>query len=269
MPNTWTDEQIERWTKDGEVDIVSKVSFRWTSFSIALVSGTATYTFNERIYKPTSITWKGRPLDPLIGLEPHAMDFKFRDRQGEPRFYQMSNDGVSIIRLIPVPNEDLSQGTNLYSTDIDSSFIIRAYVYPDRSSSNLELPDYLTKEAIKAYVLYRAFSTEGIGQNLNASEYWKSYYDSQIRLMRIARDNLYATRERIDDPIPQPRRFARTHFFYDNPISAPVGEILFGQSDSLNNWNDDVSILSEIGIGITTEDDDPLTTEDGDVIIPE
>jgi hypothetical protein len=83
MP-TWTDSQIDRWQKDAEEDIISRVYTRWTSFSLEITSGTGTYTFNERIYRPTAVLWKGKHIYPYIGNEIHAQVPKFRTEQGDP-----------------------------------------------------------------------------------------------------------------------------------------------------------------------------------------
>lgn len=198
MP-TWTNTQLERWMKDAEEDIVSQVYMRFTSFSLAITSGTALYSFNERIFKPISVQWKGKPLSPYIGKEIHSITPKFRELTGEPTSYQMSNDGVSTIRLIPVPNTSIPQyDSGLESTNISNAFIIRAFVFPDRDLDYFQIPDYVVRNLVKCYVLKRAFNAEGIGQNLRAAEYWNSRYEFLIQALKETRAGYYQTKERLD-----------------------------------------------------------------------
>lgn len=197
---TWTDGQITRWMKDAEEDIVSQVYMRFHSFSIPIVQGQALYNFDYRIQKVHSILWKGKPLTPYIGREMAAQVPRFRELGGEPTSYQMHNDGVSTLRLIPVPSTSLDAATgDLYSHDtIRNHFIIRAFVFPDRSVDYFQIPDYLHRNLVKAYTLARAMHAEGIGQNLKAAEYWQQRYMQLVDQLAAIRARYYFTKERLD-----------------------------------------------------------------------
>lgn len=245
MP-TWTDAQLTRWMIDAEEDIVSKIYMRFTSFSIPITSGQATYTLNERIYRPIRVTWQGKSLVPFIGSEIHARVPKFREEQGEPKGFQMSHDGITTIRLIPVPNESIAEySSGLYGENIENAFIIRAFVFPDRTVDYFQIPEYLQRNLVKCYVLARAFKVEGIGQNLQASQYWKQRYNLQLGFLKKIKAEYFSTREGLDFEY-ETRRGQKKRLPYlpeDFTISKSAYPLHEGSARSdLNNWNDAVEV---------------------------
>lgn len=246
MP-TWTNTQLERWMKDAEEDIVSQVYMRLVSFSLPIVAGTATYTLNHRIYRPVSLLWKGKPLSPYIGRELHAIRPRYREIPGEPTAYQLSNDGVSTLRLIPVPNLSISScDSGLYSDNIENAFIIRAFTFPDRDLDYFQIPDYLQRNLIKCYVLARAFHAEGIGQNLKAAQYWQRRYMILVDQLRRVRSRYQVTNERldIDNDLVQPCQKKRLpRLPPDFVISKAAYPLNVGEPrSSLNFWNDFIQL---------------------------
>lgn len=253
MP-TWTNEQILRWMKDAEDDIVAKVYMRFESFSIAIESGTALYTLNRRIYRPVKLMWKGKEISPYIGREIHATSPQFRTVQGEPTAYQMFGDGVTQLRLIPVPDTSIAEyTTGLYDTNIENAFIIRAYTFPDTDVDYFQIPDYVYRNLVKCYVLYRAFNSEGIGQNLKAAEFWSSRYDYLMGLLAKARGKYYNGKERLDNDFflsQRKRRHARLPG--DFTISKPVFPLVSVASSGFT-LSDSVELSLELGEGFLLE----------------
>lgn len=244
MP-TWTDDQLDRWMKEAEVDIVQENVFPWRRFSIALSVGTSTYSLNERLFKITDVLWKGKPLEPLIGREPHALERKYRTEQGEPRWYTVSHDGLSIIRLIPVPNEAIVEyDTGLFSSNIKNAFLVSGYVWPDQDLDYFQIPDYLTRRVVKAYTMWKAFSSEGIGQDLNNAQYWEQKYLFYRQHIRNVKRKFYGTKEDLDFFLNSSRR-RRDRFLTtrDESINAPVFGLKGRVTDDLNSWSDSVNVV--------------------------
>lgn len=244
MPTVWTDEQIARWTILAEEDIVRRVSLRYEPFSLAITAGEGTYTINSRIKEIISVLWKGRPLLPLIGQEPHAYRHDFRTLESSlPQYYSASNDGISTLRIIPVPSVSIDEYTDgLEGENVKNAFIIRARTYPDRTVDNFQIPAYYQRNLVKCFVLKTAFRAEGIGQNLRASSFWAQRYEQYIGALVNAKSKFYSTQEELDQEWchrDQKKRFN----YRDTAISGHVLRINAAWiSESLNNWADEVLI---------------------------
>jgi len=243
MP-TWTDAQILRWAKEAELDLVMRNFMVWDRFSIAVSSGVATYDIDPRLYGITDVLYKGQPLVSLLGLEPHALNKSFRTETGNPKWYSVSNDGLAKIRLVPVPSEDIPKfATGFFSTNIENAFLVSGFMLPNPDLDYFQIPDYLTRRYLKAYVLYKAFLTEGIGQNLQASQYWQKRYEFYRFQIERIKKTFYKTKEQLDilPPASIPLRKIKQQLA-DNPIPKPVFELLQRVTSNLNNWTDEITV---------------------------
>lgn len=123
-------------------------------------------------------------------LSPQVDELNINTSQGIPTRYFYSKMGENVIRLNPSPNENIEIFDSLYSTNIANSVIIEYYAIPD--GITVKIPEYIRKRTIKSYVLWKAFLKEGIGQNLQASEFHKQRYEIQLlRAERIIK-NIYS-----------------------------------------------------------------------------
>lgn len=216
---TWTNAQLNRWMLDAEEDIVSEVSMRMESFSIAIVAGQALYTLNTRLKEVFCVMWKGRCLYPMIGKELHGSVPEFSTLEGTPQQYQISFDGIQTLRLSPIPNESISAyASGLDGPNIKNAFIIRGWTYPQRSLDHFQIPDYLHRNLIKCYTLSRAYKAEGVGQNLNASQYWYNLYLTNVQLLAEAKARFFNSVERLDIDQWQYRRNNRFSRDLKEPI---------------------------------------------------
>lgn len=181
MSTIWSDSYLQRLANDAELDIVLKrVVNVWARKSYATVANTATITLASDVLDITAVTWKGKPLSPVSSIELEAMDQNYRGSiSSEPQFYTRQMDGGYVLRLYPRPNENLSvDDADLYTgAGIRRRFIVSYWCRPNTSSNYFELPDYIVRRLVKVGVLQEAFAAEGKGQNLQASEYYKSKKD--------------------------------------------------------------------------------------------
>jgi len=241
----WTNDQLVRWMKDAEEALIVKEYLRWERFSLTITSGTATYTLPSRLLNITSVLWKGKPLTPLIGMEPHAQFENFRTEQNKPKHYTVSNDGIQTLRLIKIPNESIAEiTTGLFGANVQNGFLVSGFTTPDRDVDHFQIPDYCTRPLVKAYVLWRAFSKEGDGQNLQLGQYWQGQFEFYKLKVSRMKHKYYSTKQHLDLEMLSfaGRRHARLPG--DFTISKPVFPLSAGEiQESLDNWADGVGVL--------------------------
>lgn len=192
----WSDSYIQQLINDGETDIVSKVTPIFERDSLAVTSGTGTYSIPDYIIKIIQVTWKGDVLENLAPDDFRILDQKYRSTTGKPIGYSWSQDGIKTIRFFPVCNETIgADDTNIYGSDIANRVIISYFRSPDTSQSDLQIPPYMGRRAIKPYVLWKAFKKEGIGQNIAASDYYEKKYRNQIDLYNMIKRKYYSAKK--------------------------------------------------------------------------
>ncbi len=207
MPIIWTDAYLQILLNEAEKRIASDLDLHFTKIALTIVSSTSTYVLSPVIKKVMYITWKGKKLEPLDFNEANDLAFKSavvsnslkeEYSSGEPRFYTKHPNNMSVIRLIPTPNESITPtGTeNLYdATVLDDHCVISCYRYGDPTfASEFALPDYLGRRYKKHYALYRAFLKEGKGQNLVASAYHKKKFLAQLETLKLINANTYVSK---------------------------------------------------------------------------
>lgn len=208
----FSSEYLAQLRDDGEADVARKVCPIYARYSISVTSGTGTYDLQSQTREIRSITWKGFKVEPLVNQEEAILlDQKYETTQlGRPQFYLIGFDGLFKIRFIPLPDETIaSDDTNLFSrTGISSRVIISYYRLPERSSTVFSIPDYLARRTIKPYVLSKAFSAEGKGQNLKASTYYNRKYEILINLYIRLKHKYFSRHEYAIGPDLQ--RFSRS-----------------------------------------------------------
>jgi len=248
MP-TWDDAYLDRLKKEAEREIARQFNFIWGRYPIAITAGTATYTLPDYIRGITDVRWKGDKVYPLYQSEAITIDHSYLTTRGNVRWYMRSPEDFQIIRFIKVPNETITADPDnddcFDDTVISARVIISYYREPDTSGNLLSLPDYVARRMVKNYVLYRAFAREGDGQNLNASNYYKEVYESQLDNFKLLYSRFTMGKKKLTSPsdalyeadFPQLRR--------DFTITKPPFTIHLGIPDSLEDFDDDVnSVLS-------------------------
>lgn len=211
----WSEGYLKQLRDDGEADIARKVCPIYARYSLPVTKGTGTYNLQSQTREIRSITWKGYKVEPLINQEEAIlMDQKYRVTQlGRPQFYLIGSDGLLKIRFIPLPDETIaSDDTNLFDRiGISTRVIISYFRLPERDNSVFSIPDYLARNITKPYVLGKAFSREGKGQNLKAANYYNFKYFTLIELYKSLKSKYFSRLKRSvgEDPREVPRSFNR------------------------------------------------------------
>jgi len=192
----WTDQQLNQWSADAEQDINKRIpSLIYYRFCLQVTQGISVYTLPSFVRTVSRVSWLGRKLDPvnwdeLTYLTPATA--VLNDNQvdtiptviGRPLYYAKHPTNPLDIRLYPTPNLTLSADAQdpyspLPETSTPQACIIACWRSTDSTFSDPTalLPPYVDRRLRKAYVLWKAFSAEGKGQNLNASKYYKALYE--------------------------------------------------------------------------------------------
>lgn len=192
----WTDQQIQQWQADAEADINKRIpSLIYFRFCLATIEGISVYTLPSFVRTVSRVSWLGRKLDPvswdeLVLLSPATAQLQSDQIDtiptvvGRPLYYAKHPTNPLDIRLFPTPNLTLSSSAQdpyspLPETANPQACIVACWRSIDSTFSDPTalLPNYIDRRVRKAYVLWKAYSAEGKGQNLAASKYYKNLYE--------------------------------------------------------------------------------------------
>ena len=196
----WTDSYLNQLAQDAIGQIASDVQCVWAREALTITAGISVITLPSYVRTVRRVTWRGRSLDPLNWedlqiLSPATIGGFIESSQSKPLYYAMHPTKIYDIRLYPTPNESFNpSGINPYSPQVNSpSCIIDYYREPDVTETvpSISLPPYISRYLKKAYVLWRAFSSEGKGQNLRAAGYYKNKYNFLIEQFRSINDGCF------------------------------------------------------------------------------
>lgn len=212
----WTDEYISQLIEDGERDIVSRVSPIFTRFSITVTSGVRGATLPVSTMGVIQVTWKGKRIYPLYQDEMIEQSAIYRSEAGEPKFYLISNEGLLNLKFFPVPNESIAADDSaIYGSGISERVIVMAYRWPNTQQATYDVPDYIARRTVKAYVLWRAFLREGKGQNLKAAQYYKNKYEILVRQYKQVKESLTDAKIVLNDLYRRSRKPPPPRLAYD------------------------------------------------------
>jgi len=200
----WDDVYLDRLRADAEQDICNRINCLFFRYAIQITSGLSVYTLpvtNSRIRR---VTWKGRKLDPLTFQEMCDLDpqfayadstNKYETPTGLPRYYILHPTNIRDLRFYPVPNEDiLIDGLDVYGVGVDTNVVISCFRNIDGTDPKYQLPDYIYRRTVKAYVLWKAFSAEGPGQDSRAAAYQKSKYSFYIEKFSKLNSDIFVSK---------------------------------------------------------------------------
>jgi hypothetical protein len=195
MAVIWSTALIQQYANDGENYIAAKVTPIFHRFSLSIVSGTGTYALPSYVQKVLFVTWKGSKLDPLSQVDLQGANDKYRTEEGTPRWYSWSSDGLMVLRLYPVPNVTIAaDDTNVYGSDIANRVIVSCFRSPDQTQSTFQIPNYIARRTVKSFVGWRAFRSEGEGQNLKMSQYHKARFDFLMLKYEMIKNKYYSSK---------------------------------------------------------------------------
>lgn len=181
----WSAATITRFSLQGEQEIAKTLKCLIARTSPSIVALTPTYVLPADLLSIRRVTWKGRKKEPMPAKIYHEINNV--TSSSEPIFYIFNQQGRNTIRFHPIPDIDLTPGTNLFSTDIGTCCIVEYYKIP----ASGDLPAYIRRRLLKYYVLYRCFEQEGKGQNLKASARFKTRYEFYLNHFRKVYANHY------------------------------------------------------------------------------
>lgn len=188
---------LQQLSIDAEQQINKDVQAIFQCFFLQTTAGQSVYTLPSFARSILRITWRGYGLDaenweelqlltPATVFVAPGSSQNVETSQSRPLYYAMHPTNPYDIRLYPTPNESFPSnpfGLNPYAPqpnwpvccitcyrDIDSTF----------NDPTALLPEYIDRRTRKAYVLWKAFAAEGPGQNLTASQFYKSKYEFLI-----------------------------------------------------------------------------------------
>jgi hypothetical protein len=186
----WQDSYLNRLASDGEQDIVNRVPCLFHRFPLDIISGQSVYTLPVKTSRIRRITWLGIKLDPitfddLCKMNPNfvwaSSTNKIDIPLGRPLYYTLHPTNLNDIRFYPCPDTSITyDSTNVYGAGTNTNVIISCFRNIDGTDSTAQLPDYIYRRAIKAYVLWKAYNAEGKGQNLKTSEYYRNKYEYYV-----------------------------------------------------------------------------------------
>jgi hypothetical protein len=218
----WDDNYLNLLIDAAEKEIVNTVDCVFERASIAVQPGLSVYQLPDFIRKMVSVTWKGKLLFELspLELQYYSQNYAYVDPLNAfepplsvPLYYSIGTNDLKSIKFFPTPAEQIPVHTptdDIYGNDINKFVIISYYRTIDSSNPLTDIPNFLRRRTIKAYVLYRAFLKEGKGQNIVASDYYRKKWDFAMSLFRDINNNVFVSKSRIlgdyFNIYPQPAR---------------------------------------------------------------
>jgi hypothetical protein len=206
----WTDDYLNQLQEDAQHYILNEIKCLFHKFYLPITEGQSVYTLPSKVKGVIRVTWLGRQLEPLSWDEltiitPATVvvnnSTKIETSISRPQWYAMHPTNLMDIRLYPTPDETFDQSPttdNPYAVQYNEPHCnISCWRYIDDTGADptAQLPLYILRRTVKAYVLWRAFAKEGIGQNLTASKYYKQKLDFLIDNFRLINDGTFVSKK--------------------------------------------------------------------------
>ncbi len=226
----WSNAQISQWAQDAIGQIAIEINCIWQREAIVVTQGVSVVTLPSYVRTLRRVTWRGRTLDAvnweeMTMLTPATVflaagsSANVESSQSRPLYYSFSPTNPYDIRFYPTPSESFTAAgePNVYAPQVNSpSCIIDFYREPDITNSNpiISIPKYILRRTQKAYVLWKAFSSEGRGQDLKAASYMHMKWLFLIEQFRAINEGCFVGKKySIDDGM-----LAIDGFRYPRPI---------------------------------------------------
>lgn len=236
----WSDQQLAQWSQDAIGQLAIEVNCIWCRECVPVTVGVSVITLPNYVRTLRRVTWRGRTLDAenweeLTMLGP-ATVFLAANSTGnietslsKPLYYAMHPTNPYDIRFYPTPNESFTSSgePNVYAPQVNTpSCIVDYYREPDttNTSPTISIPAYILRRTQKAYVGWKAFASEGRGQDLRAASYYQMKWTFLIEQFRKINEGAFVgkkyavedgmlTIDGIRYPRPMlPPQFERVHF---------------------------------------------------------
>ena len=193
----WTDATLSTLAQQAEETIAMELPCIVSRISVKAIKDQAIVNLPNYVIDIISVTWKGYPLDPYpISSYIEAGSGPGTISSGQPRYYLYSGYGLRALKLIPMPNETLTEASIplVTKSEIKQRLVIECKRIPDVTGTSHRIPEYFRRRLVKEYVCARAFIQEGNGQNLGASAYYKQKFELLLSLVRQIHNGIFVTK---------------------------------------------------------------------------
>jgi len=217
----WSSDYLAQLNIDAGKQISTDLNSIYNRSMLAITEGLSVYRLPNALRSLMRITYRGYKLEPMNWeqftlLTPSTVflneTYRIENSNSRPFWYTIHPTNLFDIRLYPAPNETFTADGDPFSPGVnDSKCIISYYQIIEPSSEITSLPVYIDRRIRKAYVLWQAFSAEGKGQNLRASEYYRNKYFFLIERFKMINQGCYVSKKYTlgNDNIPQTGRYPR------------------------------------------------------------
>ena len=222
----WTDSFLNQLAEDAEHKIIADVPCLFQILSMPTTAGLSVYTLPSFIKGIKRITWLGRKVEPLsweqfILMTPATVFLndisKIETANSRPQWYTMHPTNVRDIRFYPTPDLSFPGTDDPYSPSPTSGCLISYWSFVDDSKSQTQLPFYIARRTQKAYILWKAFEQEGVGQDMRAAQYYKGLYEFLIENFKLINDGCFVSkRYSVGDGL-----FGLENYRYPKPMYPP------------------------------------------------
>lgn len=181
----WAEVELTSYIKEGYDELCLSTLMLWKRIAGALTAGTGTYTMPAEIYKFDRLTYNGIRMVPWTAREARERNAYFQTTQGLPYAYTMEADGLSTIRMIPVPS--VTTTTTLYVEYFRRGAVLSA------DGTALEIPDRYT-DYVVWYAMARALERDGRGQDTELAAHYQGRYLEGLKRIKKRKSQIHSSR---------------------------------------------------------------------------
>lgn len=199
----FSDALLNQLTIDAQQEIDKDLQCLFYRFGMATTIGTSVYLLPSMVRSVKRVVWLGYKLDAvtfqdMMLLSPAtAGGFYDNTSNSRPLYYCMHPTNPYDIRFFPTPNISFSgnENPNPYAPT-NNGCVISCWRSTDDTFQDPTalLPPYVYRRTVKAFVLWKAFAGEGIGQNLKAAEFYQQKYSFLIDSFRLINEGCFVSK---------------------------------------------------------------------------
>jgi hypothetical protein len=184
----WTEQYLTQLANDAIQRMNIDMPVIFEKQYLLINTGQSVYTLPPVVRRLERITWLGKKLEPvsweeLTALSPMTVGGFIETSISRPQWYALHPTNPYDIRLYPTPDLTFDAasfaGLNPYA-QLDNEQACCISYKRDIDLTGLiltaQLPTYIQRRTQKSYVLWKAFSQEGKGQNKNAAKFYEMKY---------------------------------------------------------------------------------------------
>ena len=224
----WTDDFLNGLAAAAEKQIAIDVPCIFQIFSMPTTTGVSVYTLPSFVKGVRRVTWLGRKVEPLnweqfVLLTPATVfvgpgnSHNIETSNSRPQWYTQHPTNVKDIRFFPTPDRTFPGTDDPYKPTPTSGCLIAYNSYINNNSPLTSLPSYVDQRTRKAYILWKAFEQEGVGQDMNAAKYYKSLYSFLIEQFNLINDGCFVSKKySLGDGL-----FGLENYRYPKPLLPP------------------------------------------------